>query len=101
MSDTFAWTRAREAKLRAYFGLPEGVELTPNMREPELSDSGRSAFEHYGFDWYAIPAEEVQPFDDAYLRRCYPSAGPAFLAPVRHGASVYQSVVAGHRRHMG
>lgn len=101
MSDIHTWTREREAKLRAFFGLSEKVELTPHVNEPELSDAGRSAFEHYGFDWYAIPAEEAQPFDDAYLQRCYPSAGSTFQAPHRHGASVYDSLLVGHRQHMG
>jgi hypothetical protein len=101
VSDTHTWTREREAKLRSFFGLSEDVELTPHVNEPELSDAGRSAFEHYGFDWYAIPAEEVQPFDDAYLQRCYPSAGSTFQAPHRHAASVYDSLLVGHRQHMG
>ena len=100
MHHTFEWTSQREAQLREFLRLPGAVDLGgPPL--VALSDEGRSAFEHYGFEWYRVPSSEAVPFDDEYVRRLFPTAGPAFTAPLHHGDSLFELLRAGHRKHAG
>jgi len=95
------WTAEHDARLREFFQIPAATVLGSASAPPELSDEGRSAFAHYGLEWHVVPSEHVVPFDERYAQKMYPSAGPGFVAPLHHGASLFALLQAGHRRHMG
>ncbi len=100
MPDTLDWTFERDARLREFFGL-SGVGNGSGPTPVPMTDRDRSALEHYGFEWYRLPSIEEVPFDDKYLHRLYPTAGPAFTAPIHHGDSLFELLRSGHRKHAG
>lgn len=93
------WTPDAEARLREHLHIPLTLPLP--LGAPELSDGGRAAFLHYGFEWYLIPPATAAPFDERYVARCYPTLGASVFAPLHHGDSVYELLKTGHHAHQG
>jgi hypothetical protein len=99
MSD---WRAERTERLREFFGLSAGVELSaPEAAEFELSSEASASLSHFNVEWHVIPSAEALPLDEAYAARLYPKASRDFTRPREHGGSYREQLFRGHERHQG
>lgn len=94
--------RVREARLREYFGLPNGADLQdPTSTLPQMTPALSAHFSRFNLEWHVIPAAHTVAFDDRYCSRLYARAPATFTDPSPHHPSVRDLLGAGHRRHQG
>ncbi|MGB8510697.1 MAG: hypothetical protein WCD76_20165 [Pyrinomonadaceae bacterium] len=92
----------RTAKLRDFFRLEVGAELTSvEAAEFELRPEVAEGLAHFNIEWHIIPSADAVAFDDAYIGRLYPMAPRDFAKSREHGPGYRDRLIAGHRQHQG
>lgn len=97
MSGTAHWIERTDRALRHHAGLPDDPDATRRHTPPDITDTAREAHTQHGFEWYAIPAQEL---DDRVALRLYPGTGAGLHTPI-HGESLFSRLRQGHTTHAG
>lgn len=92
----------RAEKYADFFSI-ENTEnlLNEQIRNFNISPEKAAKLAEFNIEWHFIPSHEVLPFDEKYARKMYPTATRNFFRSRIHGASIFQHLSHGHRRHQG
>lgn len=96
------WLQARADKLREFFQLGADTALVAaDAKEPEVSPAVANSLKHFNIEWHLIPSVDAVPFDDAYVKRLYPTAPRDFNTPREHAPSHHEQIKFNHAIHQG
>lgn len=96
------WLQARANKLREFFQLDaDAALLSADARKPELSTAVENSLKRFNIEWHLVPSRGAVAFDDAYVKRLYPTAPLNFSTPREHASSYYEQIVFNHAAHQG
>ena len=92
----------RANKLREFFRLDANAPLSSaGVREPEVPSAVAQSLKHFNIEWHLVPSVEAVPFDDAYVKRLYPTAPRDFNTPREHAPSYLDQIRLNHAIHQG
>lgn len=96
------WIAERERKYREFFEFSDETEIIPaNASQFELTAQQDAGLRHFNIEWHFIPSCELLPFDEAYVRKMYPTAHRLNHKASAHEKSVRNHLCAGHCRQQG
>lgn len=93
------WIAERTEKYREFFKLENRAELlSAEQSRFELKPETAAALARFNIEWHYVPTGEVIPFDNAYLKKFYPTNT---RLSAKTEAKVRESLMTGHRRQQG
>ncbi|MBC7796641.1 MAG: hypothetical protein H7Z37_07200 [Pyrinomonadaceae bacterium] len=95
------WIEERAAKYRNHFGFGDDVELIPHGCNVEIKPETEAKLKQFNIEWHFIPDAQSVPFDEAYLRRFYPTSSNLFGKTQGHEKNVREMLKKGHERQQG
>ncbi len=96
------WLQERANKLREFFQLDAHAwPLSADAGKPEVSTAVANNLKHFNIEWHLIPSDETVPFDDAYVKRLYPTASLNFNTPREHAPSHREQIKLNHATQQG
>jgi hypothetical protein len=96
-----SWIEERIERYREFFGVDSSVNLLPpNAPHFELTPE-TEALRHFNIEWHFVPCANAIAFDDAYLKRFYPTAIRFQSKSPKFEPKILESLSKGHRRQQG
>ncbi|MEP6925306.1 MAG: hypothetical protein ABI954_12640 [Pyrinomonadaceae bacterium] len=93
------WIADRTQKYQEFFELSSNAHLlTAESAQFELKPETAAALKHFNIEWHYVPTAEAISFDDAYLKKFYPTN--TRLSP-KSESKTRESLMTGHRRQQG